>query len=446
MAEVETRSEIMVGHHNHTFSPLMVKTSKSIKSEKLMEVAEKLKKRKKEKGSKASTWSEEEDQLLREAITLHDGKNWKKIAECLQNRSDTQCLHRWQKVLNPVLVKGAWTKEEDDVLCNLVQEQGPKNWSSIAGHLKGRIGKQCRERWYNHLDPQIRKDPWTLEEDRVIIESHLTLGNRWAAIAKLLEGRPSNAIKNHWNSTLKRKVVESGLVCKEPKEPKLPPNRVKIEAIPTKQPKKMTKKRKSPSDCELTNQPTQKVKHSPSHPLKTKEILQSPIKDCFVKKQAGNISPTINSPPYSFSIASGSITPFSPGNDLSTMSQQQLYSDLFGEHFSFSHEDHDLVFAPNDLFGETQDLKSDTSNTSEEMESYDAQEFVPFDATIGDSALLGDTVIDFDPTSAPIMDPVMDYTSTTNSYIVAEECIQFQCSDSLGALDLNIPPKMEFSC
>lgn len=67
-------------------------------------------------------------------------------AEYFPGRSDVQCLHRWQKVLNPTLVKGPWTKQEDDIIIALVAKHGPRKWSRIARHLPGRIGKQCRER------------------------------------------------------------------------------------------------------------------------------------------------------------------------------------------------------------------------------------------------------------------------------------------------------------
>jgi len=88
-----------------------------------------------------------------------------------------------------------WSEKDDRKLRALVVgSNGKVKWSEIAKFIPGRNGKQCRERWRNQLDTSINTEPWTEEEDRVLLEAHHKMGNSWCKISKLLDGKRASCM------------------------------------------------------------------------------------------------------------------------------------------------------------------------------------------------------------------------------------------------------------
>ena len=150
-------------------------------------------------------WTEVEDEILRQLIR-ENGKQWNIIAKHLPNRSVAQIASRWEKCLDPNLNKGAFTPEEDEIIRNYVTKNGARGWPRIVEYLPNRSAKQARERWYNHLDPQIQKGPWTPAEDLLIFQQHEKIGPKWATISKMISGRSDNAVKNRYNSSISKRI------------------------------------------------------------------------------------------------------------------------------------------------------------------------------------------------------------------------------------------------
>jgi hypothetical protein len=152
-------------------------------------------------------WTADEDALLTHLVSIH-GKQWGAIASQMPRRSASQVSARWEKCLDPHLTKGPFTEHEDRVIADHVAHHGARNWPVVSALLDNqRSPKQCRERWFNHLDASVSRIPWTIDEDIAVFTLHRQLGPRWSIIAKHVPGRPDNAIKNRWNSSISKRIV-----------------------------------------------------------------------------------------------------------------------------------------------------------------------------------------------------------------------------------------------
>ena len=162
------------------------------------------------------SWTKEDDIRLTEIMKKHKKpltREWEIIADELAiGRSAKECHDRWIRYVKPGARKGQWTDQEDAIVMEAVitsSEQPFTRWTDLAQQLPGRVGKQIRDRWVNHLNPKINHLPFTRDDDMLLWEAHKQLGKRWVDISvKFFDStRSENRIKNRWYSASFKKFI-----------------------------------------------------------------------------------------------------------------------------------------------------------------------------------------------------------------------------------------------
>jgi hypothetical protein len=166
------------------------------------------------------SWTDAEDMLLRSAVKEYGEHAWTNLSRnvfCL-SRNSQQCRQRWSKVLRPGIKKGSWTHEEDSNLrravCQTLEKDIRKiQWNCVAQHVPARTHAMCRERWKNHLDPNINHSEFSTEEKAKLQQLHILFGNKYSSIARLMPGRTSEKVKAWYRARgfLRGKKTEQGM-------------------------------------------------------------------------------------------------------------------------------------------------------------------------------------------------------------------------------------------
>ena len=150
----------------------------------------------------ANKWNDSEYSSLISLVRQH-GEDWTKIASRLPNKTPKQCMQKFKNSQRSAK-KGNWTAEEDQLLLNWVSQNGPTKWTECSKQIKGRCGKQCRERWVNILNPDVKKGNWSDYEQDVIFQNLSTYMTSWSSMSRILPGRTENSIKNYFYSSVRR--------------------------------------------------------------------------------------------------------------------------------------------------------------------------------------------------------------------------------------------------
>ncbi|NXN68914.1 SNPC4 protein, partial [Himantopus himantopus] len=165
------------------------------------------------KDLKRKEWTKGEDQMLLELVQeMRVGSHipYKKIAYYMEGRDSAQLIYRWTKSVDPSLKKGPWTPEEDAMLLAAVKKYGERDWYKIRTEVPGRSDAQCRDRYLKALHCDVKKGKWSLEEEEQLIELVQKHGlGHWSKIASELPHRTGSQCLSKWKLMIGSKKKRS---------------------------------------------------------------------------------------------------------------------------------------------------------------------------------------------------------------------------------------------
>ena len=193
--------------------------SKKRFKENLIEKAEFITKDSKTKSYQTNGLSKRKRSLVKNVIL----QNLKKTTKKMIGYPTTQCNLRSKNIKNG-LKKGKWSIQENILLKEWIKKHGPTQWEQCGKYIKGRNGKQCREHWYNCLNPELLKGEWTTEEDFLIMYFYEKCNYSWKKLVLLFNGRTENSIKNRFFSELRKIATKNSVE-------KIPCSKIKLEEL-----------------------------------------------------------------------------------------------------------------------------------------------------------------------------------------------------------------------
>ncbi|KAF8401884.1 hypothetical protein HHK36_012834 [Tetracentron sinense] len=121
-----------------------------------------------------------------------------------------------------IMIKGGvWKNTEDEILKAAVMKYGKNQWARISSLLVRKSAKQCKARWYEWLDPSIKKTEWTREEDEKLLHLAKLMPTQWRTIAPIVGRTPSQCLERY------EKLLDAACVKDENYEPSDDPRKLR---------------------------------------------------------------------------------------------------------------------------------------------------------------------------------------------------------------------------